>query len=167
MITLVAAVLAGILGVVATALGGSLSARASAQAQRSVASLAHVNDYVLALRSSVTEFCTATMIYRGAESDRWYIVHVARAGAAAEEAADARVRETRTSARNALYQVELSTGSPAIHSAVREAFAVTKSIKDAQDATQASALRDEVEAKLDVVTRLTRLELGVEDVPVP
>ena len=165
--TLIAAAVAGILGVAATLLGGSLSARASKQAQKSVASLARMNDYVLTLRSSVAEFCTATMIYRGAESDRWYIIHTAHAGSSAEEAADARVRETRTSARNALYHVELSTGSPAIHSAVREAFSVTKSIKDAETAAESSALRDEVEAKLDVVARLTRLELGVEDVPVP
>lgn len=167
MATLIAAVVAGILGVAATALGGMLSARASAQAQRSVAGLAHMNDYVLAVRSSVAEFCTATMVYRGAEHDRWYIIHVHGAGAAEEEAADIRARETRTSARNALYRVELSTGSPAIHQAVRDAFTAAKSIKDAQDAKEVNALRDEVEAKLDAVTRLTRLELGVENVPVP
>jgi hypothetical protein len=124
------------------------------------------NDYVLALRSSVAEFCTATMIYRGAESDRWYVVHQAHAAAQNEEAADARVRETRTSARNALYRIELATGSPTIHRAVREAFTATKSIKDAGDAAEASRRRDEVEAKLDDVTRLARLELGVKKAPI-
>jgi hypothetical protein len=75
------------------------------------------------------------------------------------------VRETRTEARNALYQVELSTASTVINQTVHEIFRLAKSIKDSETPREESIRRNEVEERLDEVIRLTREELGVQDIP--
>jgi hypothetical protein len=131
--SLITVVVAGALGVIGTAIGGFLASRTSAQSQRLSAQLMREEGYLRELRTAVTEFCTTTMIYRGAELDRW---EAKRGGTYELQPANARVYETRTAARNALYRVELSTTSDQVSQAVRAAFEAAKSIKNADSASE-------------------------------
>lgn len=158
--SLITVVVAGALGVAATVTGGFLTSRTSAQSQRRGVQFAREEAYLREFRAAITEFCTATMIYRGAELDRWEARH---GGKYDLQTTSARVFETRTAARDALYHVELSTTSDQISQAVRTAFEVAKSIKDIKTAPEVKIRRDEVEEELAKVIVLSRQALGVPD----
>jgi hypothetical protein len=159
--TLITVVVAGLLGMAATVAGGVLTARTSAQAQGRTERLALEERYHLELRSAITEFCTAIMIYRGAELDRWEANH----GAPYDpKTVSARVYETRTAARDALYHVELSTRHKEISQAAQKAFDVAKSIKDAETPAKARSRRKKVEEELAEVIVVARDALGVRDI---
>lgn len=160
-VSLTTVLVAGVLGVAGTAIGGFLASRTSTQSQRLSAHLTREEAYLRELRTAVTEFCTATMIYRGAELDRWEAKH---GGTYELQPTNARVYETRTAARDALYRVELSTTSNQISQAVRAAFEAAKSIKDVETASEVKTRRNEVEEKLARVMILARQVLGVRDI---
>ena len=159
--TLITVVVAGLLGVAATVAGGVLTARTSAQVQDRAERLALEERYHLELRSAITEFCTAIMIYRGAEVDRWKANH---GGPYDPETVSARVYETRTVARDALYRVELSTRHKEISHAAQKTFDVAKSIKEADTQAEAMSRRKKVEEELAEVRVAAREALGVRDI---
>jgi len=101
------------------------------------------------------------MIYRGAELDLWEARH---GGPGDIPAVRARAYETRTAARDGLYRVELSIASPSISEAVRAAFKVAMSIKDAQTNADLQMRRGQTEVELGQVVLLAREALGVGDV---
>ena len=152
--------IAGVLGVAATVIGGLLTSRTSAESQRRGTQLAREEAYLRELRTAITEFCTAIMIYRGAELDRWDAKHDQSPEL---QAANTRAYETRTAARDALYRVELSTASTQISEAVRAAFEVAKSIKEVKTSSDVKARRNKVEEELARVVILARQALGVRD----
>jgi hypothetical protein len=141
------AVVAGLLGILGTALGGLLAARngrASTERQE--------------FRSAIIEFCTAIMIYRGAELDRMDARLAANGNL--QELTD-RVYTTRTTARNALYGVELSTTSRPVKQAVNRIFNLTKSIKDSSSKSELQGRRDKIEEEIgDLIERAMSI-LGV------
>lgn len=157
---LITVIVAGALGVVATIMGGTLTSRTSAQSLRRSTEFAREDARLRELRAAITEFCTATMIYRGAELDRWEARH---GGPYELQATTGRVFETRTAARDALYRVELSTASNSISQAVRDAFEIAKSIKDTDDEAEMKTRRNQVEEELARVIVLARQALGVRE----
>jgi hypothetical protein len=158
--SLITGVVAGVLAVAATVMGGLLTSRTSAQSQRRGAQFAREEVYLRELRIAITEFCTAIMIYRGAELDHWEANH---GGTYELQPTKARMLETRTTARDAQYRVELSTRSDAIGKAARAAFVVAKSIKDAETEAEVRIQRKRVEKKLSAVIALARQAIDVRD----
>jgi hypothetical protein len=159
---LLTVVVSGLLVVVATVAGGVLTARTSTHAQGRAERLALEERYHHELRSAITEFCTAIMIYRGAELDRWEANH---GGPYDLNATSARVYETRTAARDALYRVELSTLHKEICQGAQKAFAVAKSIKDAETLSEAKSRTKKVEEQeLAALIAVARDALGVRDI---
>lgn len=98
------------------------------------------------------------MIYRGAELDRTY---ARLRGQVDLSPLIARVYETRTTARNALYSVGLSTTSEAIERAANSIFDASKSIKDSNNIPDLKQRRDRIEKDIGDLIKLAANILGV------
>ena len=162
--SLITVVAAGALGVAATAVGAALTWGTSVQTQGRTERRALEERYHAELRSAITEFCTAMMIYRGAELDRWEAKH---GGPYELKAATDQVYKSRTIARDALYRVELSTRNEEIRQMVQGVFEIAKSIKEADSEEDASKQRNQVEMELAKVIVIARDVLGVRDLADP
>jgi hypothetical protein len=133
--------IAGLLGIVGTVVGGALStwtARLTAdRSHRRAREEQQRQEY----RSAVVSFATAVGAYRTAEMDRWHARH---GGWRDESSASADVYRTRTAVWNAFYELDLSTDNRVLVQLARHAMQRAYTIQDPDSQAEMDRRADQV-----------------------
>jgi hypothetical protein len=151
------ALVAGLLGVFGTVVGGVLTTWTGRQAADRSARLAREELHRQECRSAVAQFATVLGVYRTAEMDRWHAKH---GGFRDEKSAAADVYSARTAARNALRLLELSTDNEDLCERARRAYDRAESVKSPDSQEEMDRRADQVDDDVAEMITIARLELS-------
>lgn len=149
------ALVAGLLGLFGTVVGGVLATWTARQTADRSARRTHEELRRQEYRSAVIRFATALGAYRGAEMDRWHALH---GGFRDEASAAADVYRTRTAVWDAFYGLELSTDNPDLSQQARRAIDRAASIRKPDSQAEMDRRADQVRA--DLAEMITTARLG-------
>ena len=148
------ALVAGLLGVFGTVVGGVLATWTARQTADRSARHAHAELRRQEYRSAVTHFAAALGAYRVAEMDLWHARH---GGFRDEASAAADVYRTRTGVWDAFYELELSTDNRDLTQQAQRAIDRTGSIWKLDSQAEIDQRADQVRGDLAEMITTARL----------
>ena len=152
------ALIAGLLGVFGTVVGGVLTTWTARQTADRSARRAHEELRRQEYRTAVIRFAAAMGAYRVAEMDRWHALH---GGFRDEASASADVYRTRTVMWDAFYELELSTDNDDLSQQAQRAIERASSIWQADSQVEMDERANQVRADLtEIITAARLIEPG-------
>lgn len=106
--------------------------------------------------AAFARFASATMEYRRALMERWYVEQ----GAPRSTTTAQGVHETRSAAWAALFEVHLLAGEAAIGRLARDAIDATSAIKEANDRVALSARADDSRGRVEAFVAAARVDIA-------
>lgn len=152
------ALVAGLLGLVGTALGAGLTTWTTRQTADRSEQRAWLETRRQEFRSAVTQFASALLAYRLAVADHWLAQHRGDRDAAA---ASAQSYKSRAAALDGLYVLELSSDDGQLTKLAREAVETARNIREADSQDDMETRSNNARTALEkVIVRARLVEPG-------